>query len=329
MKVFITGATGFIGTSLVNELVKRQYKVTCFVRKTSNIQSLNGLGVKFSYGDILDEKSIEKAIGDNEVIIHLVGLQSFVEYSKKLYDSLYKINVLGLKNLLDAVVVKKPKKLKKIVFLSSTAAVGLTNGEVDEKVRCKPVSPYQRTKYEGERLCLSYYQKYGVPIVILRPSMIYGNKDDHSQIQGMVNTIRNGFFPIVGSGKNNVPMIYLSDAVDGIIKGALKGKPGEIYYMTNDKKTTMSELVGIIGSELGINVIKIRVPVFIAYILVAILGGLYKLVGKDFTMSGRRVLSMSSDRTFDVSKARKGLGFSPRVSVREGICKAISTYGVR
>jgi nucleoside-diphosphate-sugar epimerase len=329
MKILVTGATGFIGKRLVEFMSKQGHDISCFVRKMSNISSLKKLNVKFVYGDILDKKSIEKAVSDNEIIIHLVGIQSFSEYSKKLYDSLYETNVSGLKNLLDVVVSKKSKNLRKIVFLSSTAAVGLTNGKVDEGVRCKPISAYQKTKYEGEKLCLDYVEKYGLPIVILRPSMIYGTKDDHSQIQKMVSFVRKGFFPVIGNGKNNVPMIYIDDAVRGITIGALKGKSGNIYYITNDKKTTMNELVDIIGKKLNRDVVKIKVPVFIAYMGAAVFELIYRFVGKRFSMSRRRVLSMSSNRIFDISKAKNELNFSQKVSVSGGISKAIEIYGVK
>ena len=329
MKILVTGSTGFIGKHLVEFMSKQGYDISCFVRETSNISPLKKLDVKFVYGDILDKKTIEEAIADNEIIIHLVGLQSFSEYSKKLYDSLYKTNVLGLKNLLDAVVSKKPKKLKKIVFLSSTAAVGLAHGKVDENAGCKPLSAYQRTKLEGEKLCRSYIEKYGLPIVILRPSMIYGTKDDHSQIQKMVGFVRGGFFPIVGNGKNNVPMIYVSDAVRGIVKGALRGKSGEIYYITNGEETNMNKLVDIIGKKLDVKVFKIKVPVFIAYIGAAIVELLYKFAGKSSAMSRRRVLSMSSNRIFDISKAKKELDFSSKISAEEGISLAIKEYNLR
>ncbi len=329
MKILVTGATGFIGKRLVEFMSKQGHDVSCFVRKTSDIGSLKMPNVDFVYGDILDKESIEQALKDNEIIIHLVGLQSFSEYSEKVYSKLYETNVLGLKNLLDAIVNKKPKSLKKIIFLSSTAAIGLTKGKVDESVACKPLSSYQKTKYEGEKLCLSYFRKYGLPIVILRSSMIYGTKDDHSQIQKMVNFMKKGFFPVIGNGRNNVPMIYINDAVEGIIKGALKGKPGNIYYITNDKRTTINELVDIIREKLGVKVFKIRIPVFIAYVGAAILELLCKLVGKDAVMSGRRVLSMSSDRIFDVSKAEKDLGFTTKINVKEGISMAIKEYGIK
>ena len=77
MKILVTGATGFIGKSLVEFMSKQGHEISCFVRKTSNIGPLKNLNVKFVYGNILDKNSIEKAIGDNEIIIHLVGLQSF------------------------------------------------------------------------------------------------------------------------------------------------------------------------------------------------------------------------------------------------------------
>lgn len=326
MKVLITGGTGFIGKNLVKTLVAKGYKVTCFVRKTSNIGVFKELDVKFSYGDISDKNSIEDALNDNEIIIHLAGLQSFSEYSKKLYSLIYQTNVLGLKNLLDAVTSKKPKSLKKVVFISSTAAVGLTNGKIDEGVLCNPISPYQKAKYEGEKLCLTYFEKYNLPIVILRPSMIYGTNGDHSQIQKMVGVIKKGFFPIIGNGRNNVPMIHINDAVEGIIRGALKGKPGNIYYITNREKTTMKELVDIISKKLGVKVFKVKIPVFAAYITAATVEFSYKLFGMNGSISRRRILSMSSERIFDVSKAEKELGFVSKVSAEEGISMALKEY---
>lgn len=178
-------------------------------------------------------------------------------------------------------------------------------------------------------MCSSYAKKYGLPIIILRPTMVYGTKDDDSQIQKMVNFIKRGFFPVIGNGKNNVPMIYISNAVDAIVKGALKGKPGNIYYITADERITMNELVDTISEKLGVKVFKIKIPVFIAYTLAAMLEVLGKLIGKDLDISRRRILSMSSDRIFDISKAKRDFGFSPKISVDEGISRAVKNYGVR
>ncbi len=326
LRILVTGATGFIGKRLVEAMSKRGYRVTCFVRKTSDISLLKKSDVRFFYGDILDKGSIEKALDENEIIIHLVGLQSFSEYSKKIYKTLYATNVLGLKNLLDAIVAKKPKRLRKIIFVSSTAVVGLTKGKVDESVTCRPISPYQITKYRGEKLCLGYVKQYRLPIVILRPSMVYGTKDDHSQLQKMVKLIKKGFFPVIGNGNNVVPIIYIDDVVNGVIQAALKAKVGEIYYLTNDNLATMNDIVSIISNKLKVRVFKIKIPVFIMYPTLVFFELFFRMIGKEATISRRRILSMSSNRVFDVSKAKRDFGFKPKISAEEGIGRAIETY---
>jgi len=111
--IFITGASGFIGTNLVKKLVKKGYKVTCFVRKTSDISNLTKLFANIKYGDMANQDSISKALNKSEIVVHLAAITSEVSSDYRLSR---KINVEGTRNLLKAC---KKNKIKKIINLTS------------------------------------------------------------------------------------------------------------------------------------------------------------------------------------------------------------------
>jgi len=325
MKILVTGATGFIGSHLVKELKNQGHEITCLVRKTSNINKFKELNVDFAYGDIQDKKSLEGAVEEKEVIYHLIGIGSLSANTEEEFKKFYDINVLGTKNLLNA-VLSKNLGIKKVIYLSSTAAVGLQNGIVNEETACHPVTPYQKSKYESEKLILDYYERYGLPITIIRPCMVYGPGSLHSEILHMCKFIKKGIFPLFNNGNNSVPLVYVADLVQGIALAAEKARGGEIYFITNDKVSTMNQIIDAISQTMGVRVFRIKIPKKLAKFCAYMLENIALMLKFKPIITRERIESMSTNRVFSVEKAKKELGYKPKVTMEEGVKETVGWY---
>lgn len=325
MKVLVTGATGFIGSHLVKRLVDDGHYVRCLVRKTSNVDELKELNINFAYGDIQEKKSLEEAVEGKEIIYHLIGIGSLSANSEEEFKQFYEINVLGIKNLLDALLSKNPN-IKKVIYLSSTAAVGLQNGIINEETPCIPVTPYQKSKYESEKLILDYYEKHGLPITIIRPCMVYGPGSLHSEILRMCKFIERGVFPLFNNGNNSVPLVYVTDLVQGITLAAEKTKGGKIYFMTNDKISTMNQIIDVISQTMGVRVFRIKIPKRFAKFCAYILENIALMFKFKPIITRERINSMTTNRGFSIEKAKKELGYNPNVPMEEGIKETVRWY---
>jgi nucleoside-diphosphate-sugar epimerase len=325
MDILVTGASGFVGAYLVRKLKRQDHEVTCLVRKTSNISELTQAGVKFAYGDILNETSLNEAVANKDVIYHLVGRGSLSANSEKDFQEFYNVNVGGTKNLLNAIHNNNPH-IKKIIYTSSTAAVGLLKGVVNETTVSNAQSPYQRSKRASEELVLSYHKEHGLPVTIIRPSMVYGPRGVHSEILRMCHFIKKGFFPLFNDGNNFVPLVHVEDLVDGLVLASEKGRNGSIYFILNDETTTMNQLIDAISLAMGITPFKVHIPKGFAKTCAFLLENLASALKFRPIITSERIDSMTENRVFSVEKAKKELGFEQRIRMADGIRKTVEWY---
>ena len=316
MKVLVTGATGFVGKFLVKELLKENYDITCLVRKSSNISGLERTNLIF--GDITNEESVDKAVQGKDIIFHLVGIGSISALSRKSYEIFRKINIEGTRNVLEAC---RKHKTKKIIYLSSTAAMGLIRKNlVNEQDACNPKTPYQKSKYESEQLI----KNYNLPVVILRPTMIYGPEMKHSQILKIYKIIKKGFFPFVDGGKATIPAVHVKDVVSSILAAVKNGKTGEIYIIASDDYKTLKEIVNIIQRKENMKLVKINLPKTFLKVPIFILQNISLLFGINPPMTLQRLDSFTFNRIFDISKAKKELKWEPKVKFEQGLEETIN-----
>jgi nucleoside-diphosphate-sugar epimerase len=307
MKALVTGATGFIGSHLCEELFKRGYEVTCLVRKTSNLKWIENLDLKLIIGDCTNMESLLEAVGDFDFIFHLAGLTK--SHSE---DNFFCINTKGTENLIKAVAEKNPK-LKRFVYLSSLAAAGpSTNGTpLQEDSSPSPVSSYGRSKLEGEKAVLKY--KDLIPVTILRPPAAYGPRDKDMLV--LFRMIKKGFF--FDLGKCYYSLLYVDDIVQGIIMSAENREAeGKIYFLSDNKFYTGKEIAMEICSALDIKAKPLKVPKFVM--------PFFAFIGEKMNKQG--IINRDRIKDFrhshwlcDAKKAKKEIGFIPKVGIKEGI----------
>src|ERR1041385_4347690 len=199
MLVLITGATGFIGSHLAEELHKKGYKLRCLVRKTSNLVWLEHLPVEYVYGDLFDEEILKKSGKGVDYIYHVAGLTK-----AKTREEYFRGNHLATKNLFHAAREAK-SNLKRFVLVSSLAAVGpsLNGSPVDERTAYHPITAYGESKMEAEKECLN--AAHSVPMTIARPPAVYGPRD--KDVFEFFNTMNKGLQPMIGFNEDRKSVV--------------------------------------------------------------------------------------------------------------------------
>jgi UDP-glucose 4-epimerase len=276
----ITGGCGFIGTSLINTLIKEGGHRIRIVDNLS-VGSRNDLAAVADFteidaneltakseatcqlivGDILDDSLAIKVTKDVDVIIHLAantGVAPSVENPRM--DCV--TNIIGTLNYLEAA---RQNQVQRFVFASSGAPIGECTPPIHEEMVPHPVSPYGASKLAGEGYCSAYFRTYGIETVALRFGNIYGPGSGHknSVVAKFIKQSLNGeTLEIYGDGKQTRDFIYIDDLIQAIRLAATKeGVGGEVFQIATAKETTLSELVETlvpILNEAGIKNIKVH-----------------------------------------------------------------------
>jgi nucleoside-diphosphate-sugar epimerase len=308
MKALVTGATGFIGSHLAEELVKRGYAVTCLVRKTSNLRWIEGLDTALVYGDCEERESLNGLPPDFDYVFHLAGLTK-----AKRDEDFFCANVKGTENLLKAVSARMPD-LKRFVYMSSLAAIGPSrdSSPLTEDSEPRPVSNYGRSKLQGEGVVMEY--KGVLPVNIIRPPAVYGPRDRDFYV--LFRMLKKGFYPYWG--KCYYSMLYVDDLVSGLIAAAgSKDAEGKIYFLSDRKVYSSDELTGEMINVLNTRAVKMRIPKAVMSVIANIserLGKWPSIINSDKL----RELGYSH-WICSSSKAEREFGFVPKVTIKEGI----------
>lgn len=319
MNILITGATGFIGRHLTKELLKQGYHCRCLVRNIEKAREVfkDCQDIEFVVGDVLKPETLNNVANNIDIVFHLAALMGHDLPSKVGFNKFRSINVDGVQNILEE--CKKIRSLKKIILFSSTATYGvLKENYIDEETACNPYTPYQVSKYEGEQLSLNYYQSFNLPIIILKPSMIYG-PGFKGDFLTMARIAKKGFYPKFGNGKNFAPALYISDLISAAILSINYGKAGNTYLITSNKSYSQNEICDIFKRFFKKRIFRIFIPVFVAKLLACIQEKILNIFKLKPIVTARNISSITHDRIFDISKAKKDLTFNPKIQLEKGL----------
>ena len=317
MKALVTGATGFIGSHLCEELIRRKYDVTYLSRQTSRHTWLENLNITAVKGDCTVRESLLEIPDDFDYIFHLAGLTKTCSP-----DDFFSVNSLGTENLLKAVSERNPL-VKRFVYVSSLAAVGPSkNGTpLREDALPSPVSDYGKSKLEGERAVFKY--RDSLPVTILRPPAVYGPRDKDMLV--MFQMMKKGFF--FDLGKCYYSLLYVDDLVQGILLSAENSKAiGKIYFMSDGNIYTGDEIATEISSVLHVKARPVKVPKFVMPFFAAV----GEMINKKGIINRDRIKDFRHTHWIcDAGKAREEIGFVPKVGMKEGIRWTADWYRVQ
>jgi nucleoside-diphosphate-sugar epimerase len=325
MKVLVTGATGFLGSHLVAQLVRRGDAVRVLTRKTSKTGYLPQ-GVEIVYGDLKDEESLRPAIEGTDIVYHAAAAMrgSWQEYEES--------TINGTARMLE---LSWQAGVKRFVHISSIIVYQVyeleKNAIVDES--CPYVrdperyGPYTRSKVEAEKLAFRFHKK-GLPVVVVRPGLIYGP-------YGKVLFPHVGYalggrlFFIIGRGDNLLPLTYVENTVDAILLAAIREEAiGQTYNIVDGVEITQREYLGKYIAATQANFHTLSVPFSLLLFLTALVEQLGDLGMMNIASlpSKYGLRSKWKSLKFDSSKAQRELYWHPRIGLEEGLKRTFEWY---
>lgn len=301
MKVFVTGGAGFIGSNVVDELIRRGVTVTVFDNLSKGYEENINPKARFVKGDLNDQKILEDSMKGHDAVIHLAS-ESIIKDSIENPEEFQKKNINYMINLLEAM---HKQGIKKIVFSSSAAIYGETGDFlVKEDYRKEPLQPYGASKLANEAILSGYFHSFGINSVSLRYFNVYGPRDNQMPVTRAVPkwiklTLLGKPVPLNWGGNQFRDYIFVGDVAKAHVE-ALKNCDGlRNYNIGSGKGNTMREILEMIFLALGKKSEIIDAgerP-----------GDPHKLVA-------------------DVSKIKRELGWSAQTSLEEGMKKTVEFY---
>jgi dihydroflavonol-4-reductase len=321
MKAFIAGGTGFIGSYIIDDLIRKGIQVRALVRNSSNTERLMNRGIDFVYGDVLDSSSLKKNIGDIDLVFSAFGILGQWGMPEQTYRN---INTKGVKNLIESCL---DSGIKQFIHISSAGVLGpLPDGVVaDESFPYNPSNLYEETKCEAEKELISFAKREGLPITIIRPEFVYGPGDIH--VLGLFKAVQAGKFFILGNGRSLLHPTYIDDLIQGIsLCIDNKEAIGKTFLITGENPISVEDLAKTIAEELGVSLPKVKIPLSIANIAAVLFEWGAKVANYEPLLTMSRVKFFTENRSFSCRKAGDELGYIPRVGFKEGVRRTVRWY---
>lgn len=318
-KILVTGATGFIGRVLTIMLLKENYDVRCFVRKTSDIDFLKNTKAEIAVGDLNDYKSIENALQGVDTVFHLAAISRppqiffFRPFFKKIFAD---VNTRGTAWLYD---IATRNNIKNFIFFSSVSA-----SREWEVAGGLAQTEYAKSKEKAQTHLLNLASNNDVRTIIISPGQVFG--EGSLGIANFYNLIQKGLFVIMGNGNNKMPIVYVEDVAAAAITAYKKGKNSGNYYIFKET-IVFNDYIAKIKQALGSSKKNIKFPLTFALTIAIIKECIEKLLfikicpfTMDFGLGG--VKSVAATFTGNNDTTKNDLNFEPPTNTATGIMRA-------
>jgi len=317
LNVLITGAGGFIGRHLVRDQLSRGRNVTAVDVDLAGLESLpQSPALKAVEMDFRDPE-LEGQLSGQDVCFHLASLHLEVGAREEEFKA---VNVEGARQFVERCY---RAQVGRFVHCSSVGVFGdVRNPPADEDSECRPGLAYERSKLDGERRVREFAERTGFPVVVVRPSWVYG--PGCPRTMKLARTIQAGRFFYVGSGSTLRHPIHIDDILSGFELAATHPSAvGEVFIMAGPRAVPIRELVGALARQLGVKPPNLRLPRLGAWLGGLMLEAGFGAVGREPPFSRRSLKFFTGNTAFRTEKARRLLGFVPRVELEEGLRRTL------
>jgi len=316
MKVFITGASGFIGRALSKACLRNKW----FVRVLEHthpfgIEDIAEKSYEFVKGDITDPASLEGLFEGVDILFHCAAALGASILSE---SDFFRINAIGTDNVLKA---SKQAGVPKVIHFSSAGVLGsVEKGRIaHEEHAPNPQNSYDRSKLEGENIARRYADG-GMDITIVRPGWVYGPGDRRTF--KLIKAIAQQRFILVKGDTLQTP-VHIDDLVGGVSLCADKGRRGHIYHIAGREVLTVKDIVTAIASATGSKIPPISLPLWPVKIAASMLEKSFALFRKEAPLTRGKLSFFIHPKPLAIQKARQELGYSPKIDFPEGISETV------
>jgi len=316
MRAFLTGASGFIGSHLVDYLLEKKWHVRALLHQRKIPREEE---IEVARGDIRDFHALREALEETDVLFHMAASLGSALISK---EEFRKINADGTKNVLKAA---QAQNIRRIVHLSSAGVLGSVkkNEIAGEDYPLNPIGIYDRSKLEGEKNALQMARQ-GMNIVVVRPGWVYGPGDRRTF--KLIKSIAKKKFILVTKGKTWQTPIYIQDLIEGILLCTEKGRRGEIYHLSGGEVLSVGDIVEIIASATRSKIPPFTLPLSPVKLAAWSLEKIFSLFRKEAPLNRAKLSFFIHPKPLSIKKAEKELGFAPKKNFRDGMSLTVAWY---
>jgi len=321
MRFLVTGGTGITGKALSMRLLEEGHDVVVLDYKEGlKTGELRDKGARVVLGSVTDPEVVAECMKGVDVVHHTAAAFRELNVDNAHYDH---VNIDGTRIVLEAAF---KEGVKKFVNCSTCGVHGnVDNPPAGEDAPIQPADYYQRSKYMGEPIVQEYFAK-GMKTTTIRPAAIYGPGDPERFFM-IYKRVASGTFPMFGDGHTLYHPLYIDNLVDAFLLASEPGKgDGEAYLIADEEYVEINDLVRMVGESLGIDV---KIPHYPVLPLV-IAGHVCETVCKPFGIAPpifpRRVDWFRQNRAFKIDKAKRDLGYKPKIGLAEGLKRTAEWY---
>ena len=321
LRVAVTGATGFLGSHLTERLLSEGgHELAILARDAGKARVFENRVDRIVVADITDRDAAAQLVEGADCVVHLV---SNFRTASGPPESYRRINVEGTRVMLEAA---REAGVRRFVHCSTIGVHGhVRHTPADEEAPFNPGDLYQETKLEAEQLCRRMMAETDMEIVIVRPCSLYGPGD--MRMLKMFRMLAKRTFLMVGPCRENFHAVYIDDIVEGFIKVMhTPGIGGETFIIGGEGYLPLRDYIALAARTVGAPMPWLRVPYAPLYAAAALCEAICVPLRIEPPLHRRRVRFYRNNRAFDISKAKRVLGYAPKVGLEEGMRRTVAWY---
>ena len=327
MRALVTGASGFIGSYLVKELLMQGHDVTALYQAGSAPQHMFAQGVTVALGDVTQPESLQKHCEGKDCIFHCAGIVS----GYGAWNRFFKVGVQGTRNMIDAA---SEARVDRFLHLSSISVYGTRPcGKLYTEATPFEENPerwnhYVRQKVLSEKELWKAHNQGQIQVIVIRPSLVLG-PGDRNVVRRTLSLLKSPAAAIIGNGTNRVPCVVIDEIVKTIINAALNENAiGKAYNLSGRDPITQLEYMNLHAAAVGLKPLRHRIPMSVAHFSCSMLERMYRISGhENEPFCTRLALAFAAnDFNIDCSLAMRDLGWQGRASYEEAITRSVKWY---
>jgi len=318
MRIFVTGALGFIGAHFIERALAAGHAITGLYRsaegdKADSLRKFTAQGAQLLQGDILEPDTYRELLDNVDCICHFAAAFKGSGHTEEEFT---RANVVGTERVL---IAGAKAGVRRFVLCSTAGIYGQSlSGVTDETAPARPWNGYERSKHAAEEQVRQRAAVLGMEYVILRPAVVYGPRDD--RLLKLFRSAAKGRFPLFGPGEGRRHMVYVTDVADAFLLGCtVPEAANQDMIIAGPQAVPLRELLDVLAAVVQRKSCGPRLPLRPMLMLAAIVEDGCKLIGVRPPLYRRRMDFYRSDAAFDCTRAQRLMGWAPRVDLREGL----------